>query len=310
MAKILITETVHESGPALLRAAGHEVIMVNRDMDVIRKEITDSDAVFTRILELPPSLLDTAKQLKIISKHGVGYDNIPMDYCREKGIAVTIAPGANSLSVAEHAFSLMLALSKNIIPVSSAYKTIGFAAKNSAPGIEVTGKTLGIIGLGRIGTLFSRMCRGFDLKVLAYDPYVHTAPDNVTLTDDLESMLREVDFLSLHANLTDETRKMINAERLAMMKPTAVLINCARGPIVDEPALIKALESGRLAAAGLDVTDPEPVEPDSPLLRLQNVIVTPHYAPTTLEAAIRVSTTAAQNIIDYLNGTDPEGRIA
>ena len=151
MAKILITESVHPIGPELLTAAGHTVVYADRDMDIIRREIVDADAVLVRIIELPGSLLATAKNLKIVSKHGVGYDNIDLDYCKSHGIAVTITPNANSLSVAEHAFTLMLTLAKNIIPVSNEYRTVGFAAKNHAPGIEMTGKTLGLIGMGRIG---------------------------------------------------------------------------------------------------------------------------------------------------------------
>ena len=159
MAKILITESVHPIGPELLTAAGHTVVYADRDMDIIRREIVDADAVLVRIIELPGSLLATAKNLKIVSKHGVGYDNIDLDYCKSHGIAVTITPNANSLSVAEHAFTLMLTLAKNIIPVSNEYREIGFAAKNHAPGIEMTGKTLGLIGMGRIGKHILHMCR-------------------------------------------------------------------------------------------------------------------------------------------------------
>ena len=287
MAKILITESVHPIGPELLTAAGHTVVYADRDMDIIRREIVDADAVLVRIIELPGSLLATAKNLKIVSKHGVGYDNIDLDFCKSHGIAVTITPNANSLSVAEHAFTLMLTLAKNIIPVSNEYRTVGFAAKNHAPGIEMTGKTLGLIGMGRIGKHILHMCKdGLDMHVIVYDPYI----SEVCL-------------------LTDETRKLIDRERLALMKPTALLINCARGPIVDEAALIEALENGRLAGAGLDVTDPEPVAPDSPLFKLPNVIVTPHYAPTTVESATRVSKIAAENINAVLAGQEPVGRI-
>ena len=173
MAKILITESVHPIGPELLTAAGHTVVYADRDMDVIRREIVDADAVLVRIIELPGSLLATAKNLKIVSKHGVGYDNIDLDYCKSHGVAVTITPNANSLSVAEHAFTLMLTLAKNIIPVSNEYREIGFAAKNHAPGIEMTGKTLGLVGMGRIGKHILHMCRdGLDMHVIVYDPYI------------------------------------------------------------------------------------------------------------------------------------------
>ena len=296
MAKILITESVHPIGPELLTAAGHTVVYADRDMDIIRREIVDADAVLVRIIELPGSLLATAKNLKIVSKHGVGYDNIDLDYCKSHGVAVTITP--------------MLTLAKNIIPVSNEYREIGFAAKNHAPGIEMTGKTLGLIGMGRIGKHILHMCRdGLDMHVIVYDPYISEVPEGVEKVDDLSELLRRADVVTLHCLLTDETRKLIDRERLALMKPTALLINCARGPIVDEAALIEALESGRLAGAGLDVTDPEPVAPDSPLFKLSNVIVTPHYAPTTVESATRVSKIAAENINAVLAGKEPVGRI-
>ena len=310
MAKILITETVHAVGPEILTKAGHQVVYADRDMDVIRREIVDADAVFVRIIELPRELLATGKNLKMVSKHGVGVDNIDLDYCKEAGIAVTITPDANGLSVAEHAFALMMSLAKKIIPVSKAYREIGFAAKNSPPCIELSGKTAGVVGLGKIGKRFANMCRfGFGMKVLAYDPFVTEAPEGVTLVSDLDELLRQSDFVSLHCSLVDGTRKIMNRERLAAMKPTAILINCARGPLVDEEALIEALQSGKLGGAGLDVTDPEPVSPDSPLFQMDNVIVTPHYAPTTLEAAMRVSQIGAENIVAYLSGGEPVGRL-
>lgn len=310
MSKILFTENVHPVGPELLKAAGHEVVFAERSDAAIRKEIVDAAAVIVRNSELPAEVLASANALKIVSKHGVGVDNVDLDYCKKAGVAVTITPDGNSLSVAEHAFALMMALAKNLIPVSSAYKKIGFAAKNSDPGIELTGKTLGLIGTGRIGSRFARMCRaGLDMKVLAYDPYAPKAPEGVALVPTVEEVLRGADVLSLHCVLTDETRKMINKDRLALMKPTAILINCARGPMIDEEALIDALGNGRLAAAGLDVTDPEPVLPGSPLFQLPNVIVTPHYAPVTAEAAQRVSRIAAENVMAVLSGGEPVGRL-
>lgn len=310
MGKVLVTESVHSVGTDLLKAAGHEVVFANRDMDVMKREIVDADAVFVRIIELPGELLSTAKKLKIVSKHGVGFDNIDLEYCKKAGVIVTTTPNANSLSVAEHAFALMMTLAKNIIPVSKEYKEIGFAAKNHTPGVELTGKTLGLIGIGRIGSNFAKMCyHGFGMRVLAYDPYAKVTPEGITLVEDVNEVISQADVLSLHCALTDETRKMINAERLALMKPSAILINCARGPMVDEDALIEALKTGKLAAAGLDVTDPEPVEPNSDLFKLSNVIVTPHYAPTTLEAAIRVSKIGCENINAVLSGQEPVGRI-
>ena len=258
MAKILITESVHPIGPELLTAAGHTVVYADRDMDVIRREIVDADAVLVRIIELPGSLLATAKNLKIVSKHGVGYDNIDLDYCKSHGIAVTITPNANSLSVAEHAFTLMLTLAKNIIPVSNEYRTVGFAAKNHAPGIEMTGKTLGLIGMGRIGKHILHMCRdGLDMHVIVYDPYISEVPEGVEKVDDLSELLRRADVVTLHCLLTDETRKLIDRERLALMKPTALLINCARGELMNIPDMIRGIETQKIGALALDVFDKE-----------------------------------------------------
>lgn len=310
MAKILFTENVHSVGPELLKAAGHDVVFADRDDDVIRKEIVDAAAVIVRNSELPAEVLAVAKDLKIVSKHGVGVDNVDLDYCKKAGVAVTVTPDANGQSVAEHAFALMIALAKNIVPVSGAYRKIGFAAKNSPAGVELLGKTVGLIGLGRIGKRFAKMCgSGFDMKVLAYDPYLPEAPEGVTLIPDLDEMLRESDVVSIHTVLTDGTRHIINKERLALMKPSAILINCSRGAMVDEPALIEALQNGKIAAAGLDVTDPEPVAPDSPLFQMSNVIVTPHYAPVTAEAAQRVCRIAAENVVAVLSGKEPVGRL-
>ena len=203
MAKILITESVHPIGPELLTAAGHTVVYADRDMDIIRREIVDADAVLVRIIELPGSLLATAKNLKIVSKHGVGYDNIDLDYCKSHGVAVTITPNTNSLSVAEHAFTLMLTLAKNIIPVSNEYREIGFAAKNHAPGIEMTGKTLGLIGMGRIGKHVLHMCKdGLDMHVIVYDPYISEVPEGVERVDDLSELLRRADPACIDGQVT------------------------------------------------------------------------------------------------------------
>lgn len=310
MAKILVTEQVSAAGTDLLKAAGHEVVFADNDMEVIRREMPGTDAVLVRIAELPGELLAKSENLKIVSKHGVGYDNIDLKYCKKAGVTVTITPGANTISVAEHAFSLMMTLAKNIVPVSKGYKEIGFAAKKYTPGAELTGKTVGIIGCGRIGSVFAKMCRfGFDMKVLVYDPYIKEVPEGVTLVQDLCEAVSQADVISLHCSLTDETRKMINAETFALMKRDVIFINCARGPIVDEEALIDALEQKKIGAAGLDVTDPEPVSPDSKLFTMDNVIVTPHFAATTKEASLRVCVIACENILAVLSGKEPVGRI-
>ena len=307
MSNILFTENVDPAGPELLEKAGFELIMADRDSRIIEENIKDAEAVLTRIYELPSDLLETGKNLKIVSKHGVGYDNIPVAWCKAHHIAVTVTPGANSQSVAEHTITLMLALAKNLMTVTRAYKKIGFAAKNSAPGMEILGKTLGIIGVGHIGTRVAKMALGLGMKVIAYDPYVTEVPTGAVLTNNKEEVIQKADVLTLHPVLNEETRNIIGKKELSLMKPTAFLINCGRGPLVDEPALIEALQQKKIAGAGLDVTWSEPCSPDSPLFQMENVILTPHYAPTTRESARNVSLAAAQNILDVLAGKKPEG---
>ncbi|MGE4276017.1 MAG: hydroxyacid dehydrogenase [Lawsonibacter sp.] len=311
MARILISEKVHPCGPALLKQAGHEVIYLeHRDQKELAEKLKDADGLFVRVMDLTPEMLEEAPRLRIISKHGVGVDNIPMDAARTRGIAVTITPGANSQAVAEHAFALLMALAKNLVPVSDAYRRIGFEAKNYQEGAELEGKTLGVIGCGRIGSRVAKMGRGgFDMEVLVYDPYLDFVPQGCQKVEELTELVRRSDFITLHAPLTQETHHMIGRELLGAIKPTAYLINCARGPIVDEEALIRALKEGALAGAGLDVTEAEPAAPENPLFTMANVILTPHYAPATMDTAVKVSTIGCQNLVDFFDGREPVGRL-
>lgn len=312
MAKIIVTEQIDPVGLALLRAAGHEVeeLGLKGGVEIPAGQVADADALLVRIAEVTGELIAACSKLKAISKHGVGVDNIDLDAAKAHGVAVTITPGANSTSVAEHAFALLIALAKNLPTVCGKYREIGFAAKNCAPGIEISGKTLGIIGCGRIGSRIAQMAHGgFGMRVLAYDPYITEAPEGVELVDERDRVFAESDFVTLHPVLNKETSGSVGAREFALMKRGAIFINCGRGPLVDEAALIAALQSGQLGGAGLDVTAQEPCPPDSPLFAMPNVLLTPHYAPTTTEAAVAVSRMAAQNVIDILNDMPVEGRL-
>lgn len=251
MAKVLITEKINPIGIEVIKNAGHEVIqMETLEESELKEKIKDVDAALVRILPITREILEGAKNLKILSKHGVGVDNFDIKAAKELGIALTTTPDANGRSVAEHAFALMMSLAKNIVPVSEEYKRIGFAAKNYKEGVEVTGKTLGIIGCGKIGRRMAKMAHnGFDMRVLVYDPYITEVPEGCELVSEKERVLSESDFISLHCYLSDETFHFIGKKELALMKPTAYLINCARGPVVDEPALIDALLNEKLAGA-------------------------------------------------------------
>lgn len=311
MAKVLITEKINPIGIEVIKNAGHEVIqMETLEESELKEKIKDVDAALVRILPITREIMEGAKNLKILSKHGVGVDNFDIEAAKELGIVLTTTPDANGRSVAEHAFALMMSLAKNVVPVSEEYKRIGFAAKNYKEGVEVTGKTLGIIGCGKIGSRMAKMAHnGFDMRVLVYDPYITEVPEGCELVSEKERVLSESDFISLHCYLSDETFHFIGKKELGLMKPTAYLINCARGPVVDEPALIEALLHEKLAGAGLDVTEAEPLDPESPLFKLPNVIVTPHYAPTTREAATAVSRIAGENIVNFLRDGSTVGRI-
>ena len=312
MAKIIVTEQIDPVGITLLRAAGHEVeeLGLKGGVEIPAGQVADADALLVRIAEVTGELIAACPKLKVISKHGVGVDNIDLDAAKAHGVAVTITPGANSTSVAEHAFALLIALAKNLPTVCGKYREIGFAAKNCAPGVEISGKTLGIIGCGRIGSRIAQMAHGgFGMRVLAYDPYITEAPEGVELVDERDRVFAESDFVTLHPVLNKETAGSVGAREFGLMKRGAIFINCGRGPLVDEAALIAALQSGQLGGAGLDVTAQEPCPPDSPLFAMPNVLLTPHYAPTTTEAAVAVSRMAAQNVIDILNDMPVEGRL-
>lgn len=310
MAKILVTETINAVGIEKLKAAGHEVVtMETREEAELREKMKDAEGMLVRILPITRDMIEAAPKLKIIAKHGVGIDNFDLEAMKDLGIILTTTPGANAVSVAEHSFSLLLALAKNLPAVTEGYKTIGFAAKNGSEGMELFGKTLGIIGCGRIGSRMAAFARGFGMKVLVYDPYLTAAPEGAELTADRDRVFAESDAVTIHCPLDASTEHSVAEHEFSLMKPTALFINCGRGPIVKEAALLKALQEGRIAGAGLDVTETEPLPADSPFFAMNNVLVTPHYAPTTREAAYHVADIAAENLVRYFAGGELIGRI-
>jgi len=251
-------------------------------------------------------VLENAKRLRVIARFGVGYDNIDVEAATERGIVVTYTPGANALSVAEYAVALTFALAKQIVRADKALREHRWEMRLGYSGIELSGKTLGLVGLGRIGTYIANLVRGLSMTVLAHDPYVvkeRVAEFGVELVD-LEPLFRQSDFLVVCCALTDETRGLIGEKALGLMKPTAYLINVARGPIVDEQALIRALREKRIAGAGLDVFEKEPPY-DSPLLELENVVAGPHVAALAQDALRRVSIWVAEDTIRVLNHEPP-----
>lgn len=252
--------------------------------------------------------LRNVENLKVIARHGVGYDNVDVGEATRRGIAVTYTPHANAESVAEHTFALILALMRRICEASKTVKSGGWSERSKLIGFEIYGKTMGIIGFGAIGRRVAEIAiKGFDMRVLAYDPYINREEMlklNVKPAD-LKELIRDSDIVSIHAVLTSETYHLIGEEELRQMKPKALIVNTARGQIIDEKALIKALREKWIAGAALDVLEAEPPERENPLLSMDNVLVTPHIAAFTFEALKRMDLMVVEDIVRIYNGLKP-----
>lgn len=310
MPRVLVTDRMWNKwvGPLnhVFEEAGWEIVHSKYPYPLtaeqIREQLPGIDAAMASSQEdYSDAALEGADRLKVISRAGVGYEDIDVEAAARRGIVVTITPQANFETVADATFGLMLALSRRLV---LADRNMRFERWDQPTAYDVWSKTLGIVGLGRIGQAVARRARGFEMPILAVEP----APNmdavealGVELTD-LATLLRESDFVTLHVPAMPETYKLINTERLALMKPTALLINTARGSLVDEDALYEALTTDRLAGAALDVFDPEPPDAESPLVMLENVVVTPHIAGMSEESGGRMGIQAIRNCIDAVEG--------
>ena len=297
--KIIVADKISERGLELLRETGWEIL--TPAPAAVPTEIADADGLVVRsATKVNAALLEKAPKLRVVGRAGVGVDNVDMEAATHRGVLVMNTPGGNSVSVAEHTLALMLALARSV-PQANASIHAGKWEKSAFSGTELRGKTLGLVGLGRVGGEVARRARALEMKVLAYDPYVTPAAAREADAElvPLEELLRQSDFISLHTSLSPSTEKIINAAAIAQMKRGARLINCARGELIDEAALAEALRSGQLAGAALDTFAVEPPA-NSPLTEMPNVIATPHIAGSTREAQEEVGTAIAQQIRDYL----------
>jgi D-3-phosphoglycerate dehydrogenase len=297
--KIIVADKISERGIALLRDAGWNVVMPTAA--TLPSEIADADALVVRsATKVTAALLEKAGRLRAIGRAGVGVDNVDVDAATRRGVLVMNTPGGNSVSVAEHTLALMLGLAR-AVPQANASIHAGKWEKSAFSGTEMRGKTLGLVGLGRVGAEVARRARALEMKVLAHDPFVTPAAAaevEVELVS-LDDLLRRSDVISLHTSLSAQTEKLIGAAAIAKMKKGVRIINCARGELIDEAALAEALKSGQVAGAALDTFAEEPPK-NSPLIGLPNVIATPHIAGSTAEAQEEVGTAIAQQIRDYL----------
>lgn len=298
--KIVIADKVSPS--ALKVFAEHpDWTIVSPDKEHLAAELADGDAIVVRSATfVDAAMMDKAPKLRVIGRAGVGVDNVDLDAATKRGIVVMNTPGGNAVAVAEHTFALMLSMAR-FIPRAHHTMTAGKWEKKTLQGTELRGKTLGVVGLGRVGVEVSRRALAFGMKVVAHDPYV--APSfaqqlNVTMLP-LDELYAQSDYITLHVGLTPQTQGMINAEAIKKMKKGVRLVNCARGELLNEPAVVDALQSGQLGGAALDVYSHEPLK-DSPLMTLPNVILTPHIAGSTNEAQEAVGVQIALQVREYV----------
>lgn len=305
--RLFIRDPVH---PRVLEEARQHFQVIDWRGD--EEQGRQAEAVIVRTAPMKAGDIDRYPNLRLISKHGAGTDNIDLAYARQKGIPVTNTPGANSNSVAELIVGLMLALSRNMLKADRMTRAgLERWTQPALAGFELHGKRIGLVGLGKIGQRTGEILReGFGCTILGYDPYlpqeVIRKMTGITLYNDLNELLMECDYLSLSVPLTDQTRNLIDREQLALMKPTAYLINTARGAVVNEEALARALAQKALAGAALDVFEKEPPSPHNPLMLCENFIATPHLGAATDEALIRMGMCALEQAIKIKEGQAPD----
>ncbi len=313
--KVLITSRsfgkISKEPIDLLEEAGFEITLMGTDFDQERfeKEILNYEALIIGAHEFPQDIMDKCEKLKIICKHGAGLDNIDLAAAEKNGITVCNVPGTNSNAVADLAMGLALAMTRNIIISNNRVRN---GKWQPSIGEDVYKKTIGLIGFGSIAQNVARRAKGFSMKVLAYDPYIQTLPeefkDYVKLSS-FDDAIKNSDLISLHLPLTEETKNLIAGKEMDQMKKGAYIINTARGGIINEKDLYDALVSGQIAAAALDVTEVEPIEKDNPLLALENVIITPHIGMYSKEAIGAVSLICAQNVEAIFNNKELQFKV-
>lgn len=307
---ILLVEKIDEAGMNILQRVAETKIASAFSEDVLVKETRDVDAVIIRTVgKISAKVIESANKLKVIGRHGAGYDNIDVETATKYKIPVVYTPEANIESVADHTIGLMIAVAKKIPQAHYALiKNGNWSARYTFIGTEVYKKTLGLIGLGKIGRAVAKRAKGFRMRILAYDPFISecTAKKLGVRLVDLKILLQNSDFVSLHVPLTKETQGLIGKAEIEIMKDGAYLINTARGGVIDEDAVYEALVKGKLAGAAFDVYATEPPEPEDPLFKLENVVVTPHMAAHTKEALRRMAVDVASDVIRVLKGNKPK----
>ena len=296
--KVIVADKISDRGVELLKETGWKIVATTKE--TLAGELPDADALIVRsATKVTADLLDRALRLRVVGRAGVGVDNIDLDEATKRGVLVMSTPGGSSVSVAEHTFALLLALVRQVPKFDAAMREGRW--EKSSSGAEVRGKTLGLFGLGRIGSEVARRATAFDMRVLAFDPYISEAAAKELSVElvPMKELLEQSDFISLHTAVSPLTQNMINAQAIGMMKKGVRIVNAARGELINEADLAAALKSGHVAGAALDVFAEEPPK-NSPLIGLPNVIATPHVAGSTAEAQEELGTQVAVQVRDYL----------
>jgi D-3-phosphoglycerate dehydrogenase len=306
---VLVVQPLHPQAIAVLDArpdVSYTVVTDASERNLLAL-VAAAEAITIRDARLPTTVLEAARRLKVISRHGVGYDSIPIAMCTARGIPVTVVGTANTVSVAEHAMYLLLAAARAGIELDAATRDGDFAVRQRVQGVELHGRTLLLIGYGRIGREVGRRAAAFGMRIRAFDPLVNTPDPDVELVPALEDGLRTADVVSLHVPLTDATRHLIGERELALLPPGAILVNTGRGGLVDEAALLSSVQSGQLRGAGLDVFEVEPLPATAPLLAERRIVVSPHAASLTDEGLIAMGLATVANALAGIDGTlDPD----
>ncbi len=304
--KVLINDPISEKGIEKLKDAGFEVEIAHYSPEELVEKIKEFDAIIVRsATKVTREVIEAGKgKLKVIGRAGVGVDNIDVKAATEAGILIVNAPNAPTRSVAELTLGFAIALARDIVEANNELKA-GEWTKKKHKGFELKGKTWGIIGLGRIGREVAKIALALGMKVIAYDP-IAKGMEGVEMRASMEEVLKEADIISLHVPLLPQTYHMIGEEELKIMKKNAILINVARGGIVDEKALVKAIEEGWISGAALDVFEEEPPKKDSPILRCNRIYVTPHIGANTREAQDAAGEIIAEQVIKALKGERPD----
>jgi D-3-phosphoglycerate dehydrogenase len=311
--KVLLYESMHREGTELLEKKCALSYARSFDEKDLIEQAADVDAIIIRANgAVTKAIIESSPNLKVIGRHGVGLDAIDLEAAEKRGIRVVYTPMANKESVAEHFVALALMLAKKMRPADIALRGNRWQARYELIGTELYGKTVGVLGFGRIGQQTARICRhGFNMKVIYHDQtdYLEIEAELKASRVDEKTLFSNADFISINLPLSPQTWHFVNAQRLALMKPTAFVINMARGPVWREADVVEALQRNRIAGAGADVYENEPIQPDNPLLKLDNFVGTPHMSAHTEEGMIRMSL-VARDVLAVLEGREPEFPVA